>query len=142
MSRGQCLCGEVAFELDAQRLKLYRCHCSLCRRQSGTATNCAAIVDAPRFRWVRGQAAVASWTKQTGFRSDFCSRCGSPVPNPLRDLASYWVPAGLLDDLYQFEVIADFHMSSKAPWDTTSPNSHQFESLPSIEEFLALMHNE
>jgi hypothetical protein len=32
-------------------------------------------------------------------------------------------------------------MSSKAPWDTTSPSGQQFASLPSLEEFLALMHN-
>jgi hypothetical protein len=139
--RGQCLCGDVAFELDLQELRLYRCHCSLCRRQSGTASNCAAIVDTPRFRWLRGQAAVASWTRETGFRSDFCSRCGSPVPNPLRNLDCYWVPAGLLEGDGQLAVIADFHMSSKALWDTTSPSGQQFVSLPSLEEFLALMHN-
>jgi hypothetical protein len=139
---GQCLCGDVAFELDAQQLKLYRCHCSLCRRQSGAAFNCAAIIDAPRLTWVRGQASIASWTKQSGFRSDFCSRCGSPVPNPLRNLACYWVPAGLLEDIGQFEVIADFHMSSKASWDAMPPSAQQFASLPSLEEFLALMHNE
>jgi hypothetical protein len=139
--RGQCLCGDVAFELDLQELRLYRCHCSLCRRQSGTASNCAAIVDTPRFRWLRGQAAVASWTRETGFRSDFCSRCGSPVPNLLRNLDCYWVPAGLLEGDGQLAVIADFHMSSKALWDTTSPSGQQFVSLPSLEEFLALMHN-
>jgi hypothetical protein len=138
---GQCLCGEVAFELDLQELRLYRCHCSLCRRQSGTASNCAAIVGAPRFRWLRGLTAVASWTKATGFRSDFCSRCGSPVPNPLRNPEYYWVPAGLLEGVGHYEVIADFHMSSKAPWDATSPSGQQFAGLPSIEEFLALMHN-
>jgi hypothetical protein len=28
----------------------------------------------------------------------FCSRCGSPVPNPPADAAWFEIPAGLLDD--------------------------------------------
>lgn len=140
--RGQCLCGEVAFELDAERLKLYRCHCSLCRRQGGAASNCAAIVGAPQIRWLSGQGAVASWTKATGFRSDFCRRCGSPVPNPLRGLEYFWVPAGLLEDSGQLRVVADFHLSSKASWDAIPPGGAQFADIPALEEFLALMHNE
>lgn len=140
--RGSCLCGEVAFELDARRLKLYRCHCSLCRRQSGAASNYATIIETARFRWLKGERAISTWTKQTGFRSDFCSVCGSPVPNPLRGPMYFWVPAGLLEDVGRFEVVADLHMGSKASWDATLPAGTQFEGLPSPGELLALLHDE
>jgi hypothetical protein len=140
--RGQCLCGTIEFEVAASRLKLYRCHCSLCRKQSGTSSNCAAVVEKDDFRWLRGQETATSWKRSTGYRSDFCSRCGSPVPNELGSSAAYWVPAGLLEDTGQIEVIADFHLSSKASWDTTPPAMQQFAELPSIQEFFSLLHND
>lgn len=43
---GHCLCETVVFEIDAASLRLYRCHCSLCRRQSGTASNPAGLLEA------------------------------------------------------------------------------------------------
>ncbi len=36
---GQCLCGAVKFEILGPLPKLYQCHCSLCRKQSGSASN-------------------------------------------------------------------------------------------------------
>lgn len=39
MLTGQCLCGAVVFSLSAEPLYFYRCHCSLCRRQTGTGYN-------------------------------------------------------------------------------------------------------
>ena len=93
------------------------------------------------FRWIRGQDALTSWRKDSGYRSDFCSNCGSPVPNPLRRWPAHWVPAGLLDDPADLEVVVDFHMSSKASWDKIVPTGMQFPELPSAEEFFKLMHS-
>lgn len=135
---GRCLCGHVAFEVDARRLALYRCHCSLCRRQSGTASNCAAIVPSARFRWIAGQDAITSWRKPSGYRSDFCARCGSPVPNPLDSRDAFWVPAGLLDDTGTLEIVADFHLASRAAWDTMPAPGRQFHDLPA-DEFFAIV---
>jgi hypothetical protein len=140
--RGQCLCGTVAFEVDAPSLRLYRCHCSLCRRQSGTASNLAALVSSQQFRWLCGQDKVSSWTKTTGFRSDFCARCGSPVPNPLRTTSMFWVPAGSLDEPASLHVVADIYTASKASWDSSQPIGGQFLELPPFKEFRALLHGE
>ena len=140
--RGQCLCGTVAFEVDAASLGLYRCHCSLCRRESGTASSLAALVPRAQFRWLCGQDKVASWQKTTGFRSDFCATCGSPVPHPLRTTSEVWVPAGLFDEPASLQVVADIYMASKASWDPSQPIGGQFLELPAFTEFLALLHGE
>lgn len=108
--RGQCLCGAVAFEVDASSLKLYRCHCSLCRRQSGTASSLATIVPNSQFQWLAGQDKITSWKMESGFRSDFCSACGSPVPNPLRTTNKTWVPAGLFGPQANLSVAADIYL--------------------------------
>ncbi|HXJ35269.1 MAG TPA: GFA family protein [Candidatus Eisenbacteria bacterium] len=140
--RGQCLCGAVVFEVNASSLKLYRCHCSLCRRQSGTASSLAAIVPNSQFRWLVGQDRISSWKKGGGFRSDFCSICGSPVPNPLRTTHNTWVPAGLLDREASLSVVADIYLSSRAAWDPTQPTGVQHEELPEFKVFLGLLRGE
>lgn len=140
--RGQCLCGAVAFELDARALKLYRCHCSLCRKQSGTSSNCAALVAGDHFRWLAGREAISSWRKATGFRSDFCSLCGAPVPHQLRSTQFIWVPAGSLEAAADLTVVADLYMSSRASWDKTRPEGAQFPEAPAAKELLALLHDE
>ena len=137
--RGQCLCGAVQFEVSATSLGLYRCHCSLCRRQSGTASNLATIVSNSQFRWIAGEDKITSWQKASGFRSDFCSVCGSTVPNPLRTINRTWIPAGLLDERADLEVVADIHLGSRAAWDATAPTGFQHDELPEFKAFLRVL---
>lgn len=72
---------------------------------------------AENFRWLSGQEHISSWVKDAGFRSDFCSKCGSPVPNPLRSTPYYWVPVGLLDDEQKLEIAAHVFVGSKVSWE-------------------------
>lgn len=139
--RGQCLCGQIEFEIGGAIPKLYQCHCSLCRKQGGSASNTATIVAARNFRWLAGEEHISSWAKETGFRSHFCSMCGSPVPNPLRNTPYFWVPAGLLGEDAELEVVAHLHVGSKAPWDTIALPGIQYETMPELSEFLEFLHS-
>ena len=123
--QGNCLCGKVVFEILSPIRNLYQCHCSLCRKQGGSASNTATFVADNAFRWLAGQGNVTSWVKPTGFRSDFCSTCGSPVPNPLRTSGYWWIPAGLLDGALEAEVVAHLFVASAAKWDRISPAPHR-----------------
>ena len=136
---GHCLCEQIGFELSSDSYKLYQCHCSLCRRQSGSSANAAAIVADSQFRWLRGTALISSWVKPSGFRADFCSVCGSPVPNPLRGLPYVWVPAGLLEDGGKIEVIAHLCMASRANWDSSIPQGVCHEAIPDFAAFIAAL---
>ena len=137
--RGQCLCGKIEFEIVGAFPKLYQCHCSLCRKQGGSASNTALMVAAENFRWVNGADRISSYVKDTGFRSDFCSTCGSPVPNPLKKTPYMWVPAGLLDDSAQLEVAAHIFVGSKATWDIISTPGLRHDSMPELSEFIELL---
>ena len=59
---------------------------------------------------------ITSW-QQPGFRSDICSACGSPVPNPLRNTTKTWVPAGYLNRM----PIARLQISTLAQRHTGTP---------------------
>lgn len=139
--QGECLCGQVKFEILGSTPKLYQCHCALCRKQGGSSSNSATIVAAKNFRWLRGVESISSWVKDTGFRSDFCSKCGAPVPNPLMHSAYFWVPAGLLDANAPLEICAHLFVASKAAWDTITSPGVKYETMPEFSELLGLLHS-
>ncbi len=138
--RGQCLCGRVEFEIAGVMPQLYQCHCSLCRKQSGSASNTATLVGSEHLRWISGLELITSWVKDNGFRSDFCSQCGSPVPNPLTDAAYHWIPAGLLDNEIQQAIAAHLFVGSKAAWEVIAAPGKQFETMPGLPEFIEMLH--
>ena len=138
--KGSCLCGAIRFEVDGPFPMLYQCHCSLCRKQGGSVSNTGLIIAADKFRWLEGEALVTQWARSTGFRSWFCSSCGSPVPNPLRDTGYVWVPSGLLDDDGPLEIGAQLYVGSKAEWDGLPAGGTHFETAPALTGLIELLH--
>jgi len=130
--KGSCLCGNVAFEISGEITELYQCHCSLCRKATGAAANAACIVPSERFTWRSGTSQITSFVRHSGYRSDFCSHCGSPVPNPMRDGERVWVPAGLFDEATQARVTRHVFVGSKAEWDEISGSGVQYDDLGSL----------
>lgn len=116
---GTCNCSEVAFAIAAPLPNLYQCHCSLCRKQTGAASNAATIVDANKFAFLKGTENISTWQKDSGFQSHFCNQCGSPVPNSILNGKYVWIPVGLLDEV-DSTVVAHLNVDSKANWDSAS----------------------
>lgn len=133
---GKCLCGTVQFNVGRESLKVYQCHCSLCRKQSGTCSNLGAIVPNESFQFLNGSEEVTSWVKETGFRSDFCSRCGSPVPNPLREMDYYWIPVGLFEEDAQIELVSHIFLDSKAHWEKEYPDAEKHPEFPGFDQHI------
>ncbi|MGQ0429456.1 MAG: GFA family protein [Gammaproteobacteria bacterium] len=140
--QGSCLCGEIRFEVDGPFPWLYQCHCSLCRKQGGSVTNTGLIVAADKFRWLAGEGLISKWQRATGFRSHFCSRCGAPVPNPLRSTGYVWVPSGLLDGDEPLEIGMQLYVDSRAPWATVPADMPRHETAPPLDELIAWLHSQ
>ena len=127
MIRGSCLCGEVRFEYARAVTQVGMCHCSQCRKVSGTASNAVIVVPEADFTWVAGESRRRVFTKPTGWRSTFCDRCGSPLPQTIPGAAAYWVPAGLLDDDPGLVIGGHIFVGSKAAWDEIPGTAPRFE---------------
>jgi hypothetical protein len=140
--RGSCLCGDVRFQVTGPYPALYQCHCSLCRKQGGSVSNTGLIVAADRFRWLESEDRIGRWQRSTGFRSHFCQRCGSTVPNPLRDTGYVWVPAGALEEDAMLEIGAQLFLNSKMHCDRPRTDGLQFETVPPLTELIALLHGQ
>ncbi|WP_315722206.1 MULTISPECIES: GFA family protein [unclassified Bradyrhizobium] len=116
--RGSCLCGEVAFAVDGPFDKFLNCHCSRCRKASGTAHSCEVIVRAEALRWLHGEASVTRFDlpQARSFATAFCSRCGSPMPHLTRSGREAIVPAGSFDQPLGTAPDRHVHWTSRADW--------------------------
>ena len=71
---GSCHCGAVAFEVDAPgQPRVQRCNCSICTKSGFLHL----IVPKSRFRLLRGEDSLATYTFNTGVAKHyFCRTCG------------------------------------------------------------------
>lgn len=76
---GGCLCGVVRYEIRGELGQAYYCHCSLCRKLSGSAFSANAVVAMTDFTVVQGQGALKAHTNDKGVSRWFCGQCGSPI---------------------------------------------------------------
>lgn len=118
MARGECNCGAVAFEIDADLSDVFVCHCSICRRSSGSNGMAVVVIDNHQFRWLRGDDLLTSWKKPgADWEKWFCRVCGSPLPG-INDASRMFVPAGLISDGGEhLRVGHHIWVDSRAVWD-------------------------
>jgi hypothetical protein len=126
MIRGSCLCGGVRFEVGRAN-PIGLCHCSLCRKVSGVASNASFLVGTGDLKWLAGEDLLQVYTRPTGWRTTFCRRCGSPAPSLHPSGGAYWIPAGVLDDDPGVRVAMHIFVGSRAPWDEIGGAAPRFE---------------
>jgi hypothetical protein len=75
---GKCMCGAVAFEFIADKMKITACHCGQCRAWSG---HYWASINAPfdTLRIRTGEESLG-WFRSSGYaRRGYCTACGSAL---------------------------------------------------------------
>jgi len=134
--KGTCNCGTIKFEVSGNITKLYQCHCGLCQKQSGSTSNTATMVNESSFKWLSGFESITHWKKDSGFTSNFCKVCGSPVPNRLRDTNFFWIPMGLVESI-DAKVVVHICCESKSKWDNVHGNVSTLDGMPeSVDSFI------
>jgi hypothetical protein len=115
---GGCLCGAVAFDVTPPFQKMVHCHCSRCRKGSGTGHATNLIVDPGQITWRSGEDAIERFELPTAksFGKWFCRQCGSPVPRLTRNGKLIVIPAGSLDTTPAISPTDHIFWSSRAPW--------------------------
>ena len=127
MLTGRCLCGAIAFEIEGNVSGIWLCHCSKCRRSTGSAFHPAALCRKTRFRWLSGEEEIASYQQSGGYRSTFCRQCGSPVPLVREDEDQVVLSAGTLDGDFEQRLVRHIFVGSKAAWWPITDDLPQFE---------------
>ena len=118
MASGECNCGAVSFEISSDLSEVFVCHCSICRRATGSNGIAVVVVNNDRFAWTGGEELVSSWKKpDADWEMWFCRRCGSPVPG-VNDETQMFVPAGLISNGGENLAVAHhIWVDSRAVWD-------------------------
>lgn len=93
--RGSCLCGGVAFEVEAPLGDVIACHCSQCRRTSGHVW-AGSFVPLAQFRLLAG-APLRWFRSSSAVDRGFCRDCGASLFWKPLDGSGVCVAAGALD---------------------------------------------
>jgi hypothetical protein len=131
MYKGSCLCGAISVEISGIISDIIHCHCSLCRKNSGTAFATNGFIDTNDFTIIDGDNRLGSYEFKQGKKRHFCTVCASPIfssnsdnPNQLR------IRLGLLDSPINERPKSHNFISSKASWedlDAELPRYEEFE---------------
>jgi hypothetical protein len=97
---GGCLCGGVQYEVTEPLVSASYCHCTRCRRRTGTAASAQARVAPGALRVTSGAELVREWAPpDAGWPKAFCSACGGALWSRSRDEPpDYAVRLGTFDD--------------------------------------------
>lgn len=127
--RGSCLCGAIAYEVTRPLAATRVCHCSRCRRRSGSSWFVGLTCRSDTLRFLRGDGAITTWHMPgTRFYTmSFCGLCGAAAPAVLSRAA--FLSAGCLDDDPGVRVLCHIFYGSRAPWVNVP------DGLPRFEEF-------
>ena len=129
MLKGNCNCGAVSFELSQSVKDVYICHCSICRRSTGSSGIAVTVVKNEHFQWLSGIELIKTWQKPNhDWQSSFCTECGSPLPGK-NDEEQMYVPVSLLNEGEEnLKVVHHLFVGSKAAWHVIGDKGVQHEA--------------
>ncbi|BDX06492.1 GFA family protein [Planctobacterium marinum] len=129
MYQGSCLCGGIKIELTGRISDIIHCHCSLCRKNSGTAYATNGFIQSDDLKVLDPENLLGFYEVKPGKKRHFCSRCASPVfssnaqnPERLR------LRLGILDSDISERPGSHNFMGSKANWDELDAPIPRYEA--------------
>lgn len=129
---GSCVCGAVRFEIRPPFLTMQYCHCSRCRKQSGSAHAANLFVPADQLVFTAGQEHVRRFELPTAnyWCNAFCDVCGSRMPWLSKTGKAWLVGSGALDADPGMRPLRNIHFGSRAPWYVHASELDTFDAGP------------
>lgn len=129
MYTGSCLCGGVQLTITGKISDIIHCHCSLCRKSTGSAFATNGFVNTADFTVTQGQELLHHFALKSGRQRHFCRVCASPIySSNTADPARIRIRLGILDSEIVEKPISHNFVTSKANWDSLDVNLPQYEA--------------
>jgi hypothetical protein len=98
--KGSCLCGALKYEVAGEAQFFYHCHCSRCRKATGTGHASNIFLQPAVLKWLLGQQHIRAFKVPSAvrFTNQFCGMCGGGLPRQPQDTDTVFKPTGSLDD--------------------------------------------
>ena len=122
---GKCYCGAVGYTVADEFLYAANCHCSGCRRATGSAFKPFAGIERAKPAITRGENALLIVGDATA-NDTRCKMCGSLLYSVVRDGAFAHVAMGTLIDDPAIRPTGHIFVGSKAPWFTITDDLPQY----------------
>ena len=126
--RGACYCGAVGFAVSDAFTYSLNCHCSDCRRTTGSAFKPFGGILRKHLSVTKGGEGLLIHGSEAA-HDVHCAVCGSLLYSVVRDGEFVHVPLGALVDSPSIRPTAHIWVSDKAPWFTIT------DDLPQHPEF-------
>ena len=123
---GRCFCGAVEYAVADEFRYSLNCHCSQCRRTTGSAFKPFAGIERAKFRIAKGADRLLIVGEVDG-NDTHCGVCGSLLLSVVREGAFVHVTLGTLVDAPSIRPSAHIFVASKAPWFTITDDLPQYE---------------
>lgn len=116
--KGGCLCGRVQYEVTGPFEVFHLCHCSQCRRSTGSAHAANIFTSPDRLEWLAGEDLVKRYTPDEPdvITKCFCSHCGSLVPYTSLKSGKLIIPAGSLSESPGIDPADNIYWRDRAGW--------------------------
>jgi len=129
--KGGCLCGKVRFAVDNWFEQLYLCHCSQCRKITGSAFAAILLTQPDRLEWLAGEDNITRYEYPgRNFIKVFCRDCGSGLPYLNQQGTMLVVPAGGLDEEPQTKAQANIFCAEQPAWSEQGLAAESFATYP------------
>ena len=130
---GSCLCGQVGYRITGHMGIFQYCHCSRCRKFTGSAFAANLLIAPDDFTWTRGESHVARYElpNVNHFATSFCDHCGSSLPWLAQSARVVVVPAGTLDEDPVIRPSQNIFCASRAIWYQDPKDLAEYDELPS-----------
>lgn len=132
--QGECLCGACPYIITAEQKPqaMYFCHCSRCRKETGSAHGANVFFEEAQLIWEKGKDNLTSFKlENTRKQRAFCKTCGSPLPR--QENSQVILPAGSLDKDISLEPTAHIFYKSRSSWEDSLIDLKRFDELPTAE---------
>jgi hypothetical protein len=126
---GRCLCGAVHYAVKDEFVYALNCHCSNCRRATGSAFKSFAGIERNKLGITQGQADLLIFGDENAAHDVRCKICGSLMFSVVREGEFVHVTLGTLSDTSTIRPTAHIFVGSKAPWYAIT------DQLPQHDEF-------
>jgi hypothetical protein len=127
MLSGKCLCGAVEYTVQDTFGYALNCHCSNCRRATGSAFKPFAGIERDKLQIVQGAGSLLVFGEEAQAHDIRCRACGSLLYSVVRNGAFVHVALGTLVDEPSIRPTAHIFVGSKAPWFAITDNLPQHE---------------
>lgn len=129
--KGGCLCGGVKFRISGKFDNFFLCHCSRCRKDTGSAHAANVFSSTASIEWISGEEMISTFRlPETRHQKSFCAVCGSALPDVQANGDLLVVPAGSLDSAIDIRPTAHICFASRAAWDEQLEDILRLEGLP------------